>query len=57
MKKNDIASYSMEELIRDGRAVTIRPVHPDDKGRMVDALREVSSESLYRRTFSARGIN
>jgi GNAT superfamily N-acetyltransferase len=54
MERNDIAHYSVTERLRDGRTVTIRAIHPDDKGRMADALREVSPESLYRRTFSAK---
>ena len=46
MERGDIAHYSVTERLRNGRAVTIRAVHPDDKGRMADALREVSFESL-----------
>jgi GNAT superfamily N-acetyltransferase len=51
---NNIANYLVTELLRDGRQVTIRAIRPDDKGGMADALREVSPESLYRRTFSAK---
>jgi len=54
MERGDIANYSVTERLRDGRPVTIRAIRPDDKGGMADALREVSSESLYRRTFSAK---
>jgi GNAT superfamily N-acetyltransferase len=54
MQSNDIMNYSVREGLRNGRTVTIRAVRPDDKGRMVDALLEVSPESLYRRTFSAK---
>lgn len=54
MKRNDIANYSVTEHLRDGRPVTIRAIRPEDKGGMADALREVSSESMYRRTFSAK---
>ncbi len=54
MQGNDIANYSVQERLKDGRTVTIRAIHTDDKGRMADALREASSESLYRRTFSAK---
>ncbi len=54
MQKNIIASYSVTERLKDGRHVTIRAIRSDDKGRMADALREVSPESLYRRTFSAK---
>ena len=54
MQKNNIADYHVQEGLRDGRTVTIRAIRPDDKGGMADALREVSSESMYRRTFSAK---
>jgi GNAT superfamily N-acetyltransferase len=54
MERNDIANYSVKERLRDGRTVTIRAIRPDDKGRMADTLRQVSPESLYRRTFSAK---
>ncbi len=54
MQRNDIANYSVTERLRDGQSVTIRAIRSDDKGRMVDALREASPESLYRRTFSVK---
>ncbi len=54
MQKKDVANYSVTEPLRDARLVTIRAIRPDDRGRMADALRKVSSESLYRRTFSAK---
>jgi RimJ/RimL family protein N-acetyltransferase len=54
MQKNYIANYSVTERLHDGRQVTIRAIRPDDMGRMADALREMSPESLYRRTFSAK---
>ncbi len=54
MQRNDIANYSVMERLRDGLSVTIRAVRPDDKGRMVDALREASPETLYRRMFSVK---
>ncbi len=54
MQGFDIANYSFSERLKDGNIVTIRAIRPDDKGRMADALREASSESLYRRTFSAK---
>ncbi len=54
MRKNDIANYSVTERLRDGRTVTIRAICPDDKGLVVNTIREISSESLYRRTFSVK---
>jgi len=54
MKKNDIANYSVMERLQDGRLVTIRAIRPEDKGRVADAIRKISPESLYRRTFSTK---
>jgi GNAT superfamily N-acetyltransferase len=54
MKKEDIAVYSVAELLRDGRPLTIRAVRPDDKGLVIEALRDVSADSVYRRLFTAR---
>lgn len=54
MERNDLAKYSVVERLRDGREVTIRAISPGDKGRIAEALRELSSESFYRRTFSPK---
>lgn len=54
MHKTAIVNYSATERLRDGRTVTVRAVRPDDKGGMADGIREMSPESLYRRTFSAK---
>jgi hypothetical protein len=54
MPSSDISNYSVTENPRDGRQVTIRATRYDDKGRITDAFRKVSAESLYRRTFSAK---
>lgn len=54
MQRSDIANYSVKESLRDGRTVTIRAISHDDKGRIADAFREVSSESFYRRIFSVK---
>ncbi len=51
---NKIANYSVTERLRDGRQVTIRAIRPDDKGHISRALKELSSESFYRRLFSAK---
>ncbi len=34
--------------------VTIRAVRPDDKGLVIDGLRDVSAESLYRRFLTTK---
>jgi RimJ/RimL family protein N-acetyltransferase len=54
MQGNDIANYCVQERLRDERTVTIRAIRPDDKGRITDVIREMSSESLYRRMFSVK---
>lgn len=55
MPGDDFANYSVSELLRNGRPVLIRAIRPDDRGRMAEALRAVSSESFYRRVFSVKG--
>jgi RimJ/RimL family protein N-acetyltransferase len=54
MERKDIMRFSVTERLRDGRSVTIRVVSPNDKGRLADAIREVSHESFYRRTFATK---
>jgi RimJ/RimL family protein N-acetyltransferase len=49
MGTDDIRNYNVTERIRDQRTVTIRAVRPDDKGLIIDAVTNVSSESIYRR--------
>ena len=38
--------------LRDGSKVNVRPIEPDDKGRIKDAFDRMSAESRYRRFFS-----
>jgi RimJ/RimL family protein N-acetyltransferase len=54
MEKKDIANYACTEALRDRRSVTIRAIHPDDKGSLIDALNKVSSQSLHFRLFSGK---
>ncbi len=54
MDRDDIVNYSVTEHLRDQRPVTIRAIRPDDKGLVIEAVREVSAESLYRRLFTAK---
>ncbi len=42
MQRSNIVNYYVTERLRDGKPVTIRAIRPNDKGRMVDALREAS---------------
>ena len=46
--------YSELELLRDGRRVEIRALRPDDRKPFIAAVRQMSTESLYRRFFNAR---
>lgn len=54
MNRGDIVSYSVAERLRDGRIVTIRAIRPDDKGLVIEAFHEMSSESIYRRLFALK---
>ena len=54
MKNEDIAIYSVTERLRDERLLKIRAVRPDDKGLVIEALRDVSADSVYRRLFTAK---
>jgi len=54
MRTDDIKNYSVTECLRDERSVTIRAVRPDDKGLVIDALNEVSPESIYSRLFAPK---
>ena len=51
MNRSDVANYSVTEPLRDGRPVTIRAIRPDDKGLVIEALSDVSADSIYRRLF------
>jgi RimJ/RimL family protein N-acetyltransferase len=52
MKVSELANFSAVERSRNGRRVTIRAIRPDDRGLVIDALRNVGSDSLYLRFFS-----
>ncbi|OAF18638.1 GNAT family N-acetyltransferase [Bradyrhizobium neotropicale] len=47
----DLASYTRQEQLRDGRSVEIRALHPEDEGDMLTALDHTSAQSLQRRFF------
>jgi GNAT superfamily N-acetyltransferase len=38
-----------EATLRDGSRIRLRPIRPDDKGRLVEGFRRLSPESRYRR--------
>jgi RimJ/RimL family protein N-acetyltransferase len=50
----DIQNYNVRERLRDQRTVTIRAIRPDDKGLVIEALRDVSADSIYRRLFTTK---
>jgi GNAT superfamily N-acetyltransferase len=45
-------NYRVTETLRDGTAVTIRAIHPDDKGKVVAAFMNLGRESIYTRFFT-----
>lgn len=48
---SDLASYIAREHLRDGSAVEIRAIRPDDEADMLAALEETSAQSRQRRFF------
>ena len=47
----DVHNYSVDHKLKDGTAVTIRAIRPDDKNRMVKAFKNLEPESIYTRFF------
>ncbi len=54
MHANEVINYGAVEPLRNGRLMTIRAIQPDDKGLLIDALRNVGPESRYLRFFSSK---
>jgi GNAT superfamily N-acetyltransferase len=52
MSRSDIRSYKVTERLRNQQEITIRAVRPDDKGLVVEALTDLSADSIYRRFFT-----
>jgi RimJ/RimL family protein N-acetyltransferase len=50
----DASRYSVLERSRDGRNVTIRSLRPEDRNDFTAAVKQTSSQSIYRRFFTAR---
>jgi len=50
----DSLSFSCAETLRNGLAVTIRALRPDDRDRIAAAARQLDRESIYTRFFSYR---
>ena len=51
---SDVAAYSAVHSLRDGRAVRIRALKPDDRPGLLEAVRRSSPQSLYRRFFGLK---
>ncbi len=47
----DAQNYCVEEKLKDGTAVTIRAIRPDDKKRFSQAFKNLERESVYTRFF------
>jgi RimJ/RimL family protein N-acetyltransferase len=47
----DARNYRVDDQLKDGTAITIRAIRPDDKARIVEAFRNLEPESIYTRFF------
>jgi RimJ/RimL family protein N-acetyltransferase len=47
----DLHRYEARDFLKDGAPVTIRSIHPDDGGGIVDAFNRLDKDSIYRRFF------
>ncbi len=45
----DPSLYRSEEILRDGRSILVRAIHPDDKERLREHFQGLSTESVYLR--------
>jgi RimJ/RimL family protein N-acetyltransferase len=53
-----LATYSAQELLRDGRPIEMRALRPTDEAGMLDAINHTNAESLRRRFFvTKRGFS
>ena len=48
----DLRNFATTEHLKDGTAVTVRTIRPDDKRRLLAAFRELEPESIYTRFFA-----
>lgn len=51
---SDISGYPTTESLRNGLAVTIRPLRADDREKIAVAVRQLDRDSIYTRLFSYR---
>lgn len=50
----DPATYDESATLKSGLAVRVRAVRPDDKGRILEAFRNLEAESIYTRFFTSK---
>jgi GNAT superfamily N-acetyltransferase len=50
----DPRNYTASEVLKDGTAVIIRAIRREDKGRLLEAFKDLDRESVYRRFFSPK---
>jgi hypothetical protein len=50
----EIANYSVTETLRDGTAIPIRAIRPNDKQRLVEHFQGLSLQSVYNRFFGLK---
>ena len=55
MSEAGARGYTMAETLKDGRAVTVRAIRPDDRRRLGEAFAKLEPGSVYTRFFSHRG--
>jgi RimJ/RimL family protein N-acetyltransferase len=54
MNRDDIATYSVTERLRDERLVTIRAIRPEDRGLLREAFEGLEESSIYLRFFGPK---
>ena len=57
MPLDTLDSYAEDVVIKDGQTVHIRPITPDDTGRMLDMWDRLSPESIRMRFFAPRKMD
>jgi GNAT superfamily N-acetyltransferase len=55
MKQGNVRGYAAAETLKDGTAVTVRAIRPDDRERLGAAFGKLEPGSVYTRFFSHRG--
>ena len=48
------SEFEFDVLLRDGRAIRLRPIKPEDAPREHDFFQRVGPESVYRRFFQVK---